>query len=106
MESLSPHFLSVTFDHSGYQWQDEAWQTREIEPICKQAISVYEVHLGSWMPTQDESISVYRHLADTLAPYVAEMGYTHICWSISFIAKTFKFYFHENRLAIFSIKTK
>ncbi|WP_339386806.1 1,4-alpha-glucan branching protein GlgB [Vibrio caribbeanicus] len=76
--SLSPHFLSVTFDHSGYQWQDEAWQTREIEPICKQAISVYEVHLGSWMPTQDESISVYRHLADTLAPYVAEMGYTHI----------------------------
>ena len=30
------------------------------------------------MDTNLSSFSVYRHLADALAPYVAEMGYTHI----------------------------
>jgi 1,4-alpha-glucan branching enzyme len=43
-------------------------------------VSIYEVHLGSWRRTADEahrSLS-YRELADTLVPYVKDMGFTHI----------------------------
>ncbi len=48
------------------------WQTSPL--------SIYEVHLGSWRRKADEgnrSLS-YLELAETLLPYVVEMGYTHI----------------------------
>ena len=48
------------------------WQTSPI--------SIYEVHLGSWRRKADEgngSLS-YLELAETLLPYVVDMGYTHI----------------------------
>ena len=43
-------------------------------------MSVYEVHLGSWrrVPEEGNRYLTYRELADTLVPYVREMGYTHI----------------------------
>ena len=43
-------------------------------------LSIYEVHLGSWRRQAEEgnrSLS-YLELAETLLPYVLEMGYTHI----------------------------
>jgi 1,4-alpha-glucan branching enzyme len=43
-------------------------------------MSVYEVHLGSWMRVLEEKnrFFTYRELADTLINYVKQMGYTHI----------------------------
>ena len=43
-------------------------------------MSIYEVHLGSWrrVPEEGDRYLTYRELADTLVPYVREMGYTHI----------------------------
>ncbi len=43
-------------------------------------ISVYEVHLGSWMrvPEEGNRWLTYRELADKLSNYVHEMGYTHV----------------------------
>ncbi|KAF0813110.1 1,4-alpha-glucan branching enzyme GlgB [Andreprevotia sp. IGB-42] len=43
-------------------------------------ISIYEVHLGSWrrVPEQGNRWLSYRELADTLIPYVKELGFTHI----------------------------
>ncbi len=42
-------------------------------------ISIYEVHLGSWRRKEEEiASSAYLELADTLLPYVLDMGYTHI----------------------------
>jgi 1,4-alpha-glucan branching enzyme len=43
-------------------------------------MAVYEVHLGSWrrVPAENHRYLTYRELADTLVPYVREMGYTHI----------------------------
>lgn len=41
-------------------------------------ISIYEVHLGSWRRHADNSWLTYRELADTLIPYVSDMGFTHI----------------------------
>lgn len=43
-------------------------------------VSIYEVHLGSWRRMSEEGNRslTYLELADTLVPYVKEMGFTHI----------------------------
>lgn len=42
-------------------------------------ISIYEVHLGSWRRSaNNHSWLTYRELAETLLPYVKEMGFTHL----------------------------
>src|SRR5487761_2283105 len=59
---------------SGYEWADEAWMTARAarQPVTS-AMSVYEVHLGSWRPGLS-----YRELAGELAAYVQDMGFTHV----------------------------
>jgi 1,4-alpha-glucan branching enzyme len=44
----------------------------------EQPISIYEVHLGSWRKADGWRWLSYRELADTLVPYVREMGFTHL----------------------------
>lgn len=46
----------------------------------KKPISIYEVHLGSWMRVPEEGSRplTYRELAARLIPYVVELGFTHI----------------------------
>ncbi len=41
-------------------------------------ISIYEVHLGSWRRTEDDGFLHWDALADTLLPYVADLGFTHV----------------------------
>ena len=41
-------------------------------------VSIYEVHLGSWRRGEDNRFLTYAELADTLIPYVKDMGFTHI----------------------------
>lgn len=43
-------------------------------------VTIYEVHLGSWrkVPEEGDRALTYRELADTLVPYVKDMGFTHI----------------------------
>src|SRR6184192_4198183 len=72
---------SLTYNLERYQWGDQAWmESRRKRDWPKSAISIYEVHLGSWRRRADEG---NRHLSylefiGTLLPYVVEMGYTHI----------------------------
>jgi len=42
------------------------------------AISIYEVHLGSWRRKDDNEWLTYRELAEQLPRYVREMGFTHV----------------------------
>ena len=47
----------------------------------EEAISIYEVHLGSWKKKEEDSDNGfynYREIAEELADYVVDMGYTHI----------------------------
>jgi 1,4-alpha-glucan branching enzyme len=43
-------------------------------------VSIYEVHLGSWrrVPHEGHRFLDWDELADTLVPYVAELGFTHL----------------------------
>src|SRR5262245_59038309 len=43
-------------------------------------ISIYEVHLGSWRrrPEDGNRWLTYRELAETLPPYVRDLGFTHV----------------------------
>ena len=78
-----PRTGSVVCDLNRYRWRDEQWlREREQRQSLHSPISIYEVHLGSWRKVPDEQWGMrylsYRELADTLIPYVSEMGFTHI----------------------------
>jgi 1,4-alpha-glucan branching enzyme len=68
----------VTADHS-YDWRDGAWMmARAGDDWLHAPINAYEVHLGSWRRHPDGRFYSYRELAESLVPYVKEMGFTHI----------------------------
>ncbi|WP_284194631.1 1,4-alpha-glucan branching protein GlgB [Chitinimonas prasina] len=55
-----------------------ALPARQRQGGLDQPVSIYEVHLGSWRRRADGGWLSYRELADTLVPYVREMGFSHI----------------------------
>ncbi len=62
-----------------HAWQDDDWlQRRKNWDWLHAPINVYEVHAGSWRRHPDGRFYSYRELADSLIPYVLDMGYTHI----------------------------
>ena len=100
-QEVRPKTASLVADLDTYQWNDSQWmeKRRHSDPLA-QPISVYEVHLGSWMHASaaekthllggkgepvpvsewntDARFLSYYELAHKLIPYVKEMGYTHI----------------------------
>jgi 1,4-alpha-glucan branching enzyme len=78
---LRPNTGSVVGNLDAHRWNDLAWLAgREKKTWLESAISVYEVHLGSWrrVPDDHNRWLTYRELADQLIPYVKDLGYTHI----------------------------
>ncbi len=76
-----PKSASVVCDINRYRWSDSQWLEKRGRTNWFDApVSVYEVHLGSWMRRHDgeDGFLTYRELADKLIAYVKEMGYTHI----------------------------
>jgi 1,4-alpha-glucan branching enzyme len=64
-----------------YSWSDQEWMANRWQRNGREApMSVYEVHLGSWMraPEQDNRSLSYRELAPRLADHVNRMGFTHV----------------------------
>ena len=75
-----PKTASMVWD-TQYQWADKSWLTkRQKWETLDKPMSVYEVHLGSWQrdPSDPDRILTYREIANTLVPYVVEMGFTHV----------------------------
>ncbi|MFA5448926.1 MAG: 1,4-alpha-glucan branching protein GlgB [Clostridia bacterium] len=74
-----PSTASKIYDLSGYRWGDDEYitKTSHQNPYTS-PINIYEVHLGSWQRHEDGNYQSYRDLANSLVPYVKEMGYTHI----------------------------
>ena len=78
-----PETASLICDISGYTWRDEDWLAYRKSHFGRgeylsQPLNIYEVHLGSWKRHEDGSYYSYAELAGDLAPYLKQMGYTHI----------------------------
>ncbi|MPZ13553.1 MAG: 1,4-alpha-glucan branching protein GlgB [Chloroflexi bacterium] len=75
-----PRTASVVWDLDR-EWGDAEWMAvRAGRHALTSPISVYEVHLGSWMRARDdgESPLTYREVAHRLAAYVRRLGFTHV----------------------------
>ena len=78
---IRPRTASVVWDIDHYEWHDQEWLDYRSQWVpFNHPISIYEIHLGSWMRVQEESNRWlnYRELAVKLVAYVKEMGFTHI----------------------------
>ena len=77
---VAPKTASVVWDLA-YDWGDADWMAeREARQGVDAPVSIYEVHLGSWMRVPEEgyrSLS-YAELAERLTDYVCSMGFTHV----------------------------
>jgi 1,4-alpha-glucan branching enzyme len=64
---------------SRYRFSDDGWMSaRAQRDPYRSPVSIYEVHLGSWRRTKEGHPLPYRDLADQLADYCTEMGFTHV----------------------------
>ena len=74
-----PGTASKIYDLGDYQWGDQGWMAaRKANPIYQHPLNIYEVHLGSWRRTGEDTFLSYRDIAGYLVPYVKEMGFTHV----------------------------
>ena len=77
-----PYTASKVYEIEGYKWHDASWMKarRKLfdEKKHSRPINIYELHLESWKKKEDGSIYTYRELASELAPYIKQMGYTHV----------------------------
>ena len=79
---LRPGTASRVTDISHLKWTDDAWmKARETWDHKVNPMSIYEVHMGSWMRhpgREDEGFYTYREFAEAITKYVKDMGYTHV----------------------------
>jgi 1,4-alpha-glucan branching enzyme len=76
----APRTGSIAWDLD-YSWGDRDWMERRGPHNHANApMSIYEVHLGSWMRTPGEGRRplTYLEIAPRLADYVERMGFTHV----------------------------
>ena len=81
---LRPGTASRIADISNFHWSDGIWMKNRAQHDPRDgAMSIYEVHPGSWMkhPATEENekgFYTYKQFAHALADYVKKMGYTHV----------------------------
>jgi len=69
-----PPLTGSKVGESQFAWEDKTWiDTRASTDALNSAMSIYELHVGSWRPGLG-----YRELADPLIEYVRELGFTHV----------------------------
>ncbi len=76
-----PKSASIVHNIDRYEWGDDTWMdARKNTNWLEKPVSIYEVHLGSWMRVPEESDRhlTYRELSEKLVQYIKNMGYTHI----------------------------
>ena len=79
-----PGNASRVYDITNFKWNDSVWmKNRQNYDVNKNAMSIYEVHPGSWRKHpqnehDEDGFYNYRELAHSLAEYIKDMGYTHV----------------------------
>ncbi len=81
---LAPATASVVTRPQRLRWRDDEWMaSRGKRHQSDAAISIYEVHLGSWFPRREgprdgADDEAWDDATARLIPYVKEMGFTHV----------------------------
>jgi 1,4-alpha-glucan branching enzyme len=78
---IRPRTASRVWDLRDYSWSDRSWMAdRAKNNSLNSPISIYEMHLGSWMrvPEERNRWLTYREMAPLLADYVHDAGFTHV----------------------------
>ncbi len=68
---------SKLFDIDGFVWHDKKYMSKRDRNFDK-PMSIYEVHIGSWLGRDGDRFLSYEEVADKLIEYVIKHGYTHI----------------------------
>jgi 1,4-alpha-glucan branching enzyme len=75
---VPPKTGAVVWDLS-YDWGDGEWMAARGRANALDApMSIYELHLGSWMRGEDDRLLGYRELAPRLCEYLQRMNFTHV----------------------------
>ena len=76
---LRPKTASIVAMPGKRDWGDEAHRQHwaSVDPR-REAISIYEVHPGSWQRADNGWFLTWDEMAARLIPYVLDMGFTHI----------------------------
>ncbi len=81
---MRPGTASKIADISKFKWSDGKWlEARAAWDHKEQPMSIYEVHMGSWMkhPASEgnpDGFYSYKEFAHAITEYVKRMGYTHV----------------------------
>src|SRR5215469_12131585 len=76
---VPPKSASLVWDITKYHWNDGAWmESRARKDWLRGPVSIYEVHLESWLRGPRGQFLTYREMAVQLVGYAKTMGYTHI----------------------------
>ena len=69
-----PPLTASVVEESNYVWNDSSWMHQRSQfQSWRSAVSVYEVHLGSWKLGLS-----YKELATELVQYIQQQGFTHV----------------------------
>ncbi|MZH41586.1 MAG: 1,4-alpha-glucan branching protein GlgB [Nitrospinae bacterium] len=74
-----PKTGSIIWD-TDYSWGDHDWmeQGRKRHDFHSSPVSIYEMHLGSWMRKNENEYLTYLELAPVLTDYLKKMHFTHV----------------------------
>jgi 1,4-alpha-glucan branching enzyme len=74
-----PKSASVVRNLDRYEWKDSEWMdARAKKDYLREPVSIYEVHLESWLRLPQGGMLSYREMADKLVDYAVYMRYTHV----------------------------
>ncbi|MBW9117388.1 1,4-alpha-glucan branching protein GlgB [Rhizobium cauense] len=76
----APSTASVVASAKPFTWTDAAWMDARRTGQSATAVSIYEVHAGSWLRDMSEGARPldWVELSQRIIPYVRDMGFTHI----------------------------
>ncbi len=74
---MRPATCSRLFDIRNFAWHDNEWLSQRDRNFDR-PMSIYEIHLGSWVGKIDGRNISYEEIADYLIPYIHDNGFTHV----------------------------
>jgi 1,4-alpha-glucan branching enzyme len=76
---MRPATASIVCAPTTFAWTDEDWLARRANWDWQHApLSIYEFHPGSWRRDSAGQFLNFRDMAQQLADYVAQLGFTHV----------------------------